>query len=318
MQKFGIDVSSHQGNFNFAQAKTEGVEFVIIRASWGTNRDTKVDQYVKECERLNIPYGFYCYSYALNDNQAVEEAKFILNIAKQYNPTYPIFFDMEDADGYKKKNGVDYYSTKSFCDKFCQEIEKAGYYASIYASKSWLDTYLKGLDRYDKWVAQWYERCTYTGAYGVWQFTSDKIVAGQRIDCNYCYKDYPSIIKNNGLNGFTATKKESNTNTPVTPKKSVEDVAKEVVEGKWGNGEERKTRLRTAGYSYTTVQTRVNELMDGNKKDTSITYTIKLGDNLSKIAKKYNTTWQKIYEDNKSVIGSNPNIIKPGKKIIIK
>ena len=100
--------------------------------------------------------------------------------------------------------------------------------------------------------------------------------------------------------------------------KSVDEVAKEVIAGKWGNGEERKTKLRSAGYSYTTVQTRVNELMAENKKETSVTYIVKEGDNLNKIAKKHNTVWQKIYEDNKSVIGSNPNIIKPGQKLIIR
>lgn len=54
------------------------------------------------------------------------------------------------------------------------------------------------------------------------------------------------------------------------------------------------------------------------EEPTYTTYTVQKGDSLSSIAKKYNTTWQKIYEDNKSVIGSNPNLIKPGQQLIIK
>ena len=200
MKKFGIDISDHQGNFNFEQAKNEGVEFVIIRASWGTNTDTKFERNVKECERLGIPYGVYCYSYALNDSDAIAEAKYILNLVKGKNLSYPIWYDMEDADKYKKKKGCNYSLTKSFCDKFCSTIESAGYYTGIYASKSWLDNYLTGLNKYDKWVAQWSNKCTYKGSYGMWQFTSDKIVSRQRIDCNYALKDYPSII-----NGGTST-----------------------------------------------------------------------------------------------------------------
>lgn len=89
-------------------------------------------------------------------------------------------------------------------------------------------------------------------------------------------------------------------------------VAKEVIEGKWGNGEERKTKLRAAGYSYTEVQTKVNELM---AKPTYKTYTVKLGDTLSGIAKKYGTTYKKIAKDNNI---KDPNKIYVGQKIIIK
>ena len=80
-------------------------------------------------------------------------------------------------------------------------------------------------------------------------------------DQNYSFKDYPSIMKNCGLNGFTKTKVESNTNTPIAPKKTVEQLAKEVIDGKWGNGEERKKRLTEAGYNYNEVQKKVNQLL---------------------------------------------------------
>lgn len=98
-----------------------------------------------------------------------------------------------------------------------------------------------------------------------------------------------------------------------TPTKSVEEVAKEVIAGKWGNGEERKTRLRAAGYSYTAVQTKVNEMLA--KPTTTTTYTVKKGDTLSGIAKKYGTTYQKIAKDNNI---KDPNKIYVGQKLVIK
>ena len=62
--------------------------------------------------------------------------------------------------------------------------------------------------------------------------------------------------------------------------------------------------------------------MDANSiklsSDNEIIYTVVKWDTLSSIAAKYNTTWQKIYEDNKDVIGDNPNLIKPGQKLVIK
>ena len=98
-------------------------------------------------------------------------------------------------------------------------------------------------------------------------------------------------------------------------KKSNEEIAREVIAGKWGNGDDRKQRLTSAGYNYTVIQAIVNKLMGANK---AVYYTVRSGDTLSGIASKYGTTWQKIYNDNKSVIGSNPNLIKPGQVLTIK
>lgn len=94
--------------------------------------------------------------------------------------------------------------------------------------------------------------------------------------------------------------------------KTVEQLANEVIAGKWGNNPERKKLLEESGYDYNLVQNKVNEILNG------ITYTVKKGDTLSSIAKQYNTTWTKIYENNKNIIGSNPNLIQIGTKLTIK
>lgn len=121
--------------------------------------------------------------------------------------------------------------------------------------------------------------------------------------------------------------KEEPTPTPAPkPSKSVDDLAREVIRGDWSNGQERKDRLTAAGYDYSTVQARVNEMLSGNKPapkpvDNTVTYTVKPGDTLWGIAERFlgkGSRWREIYYANQAIIGANPNIIHPGQKLTIK
>ena len=81
------------------------------------------------------------------------------------------------------------------------------------------------------------------------------------VDMDYRYSDYPAIVKNGGYNGYKkGTKKTTSTATTVK-KKTVDELAKEVIAGKWSAGDERKQKLTAVGYDYSKVQARVNELM---------------------------------------------------------
>lgn len=102
----------------------------------------------------------------------------------------------------------------------------------------------------------------------------------------------------------------------VTPshKKSVAEVAQEVIDGKWGTGSDRRARLERAGYDYDAVQGKVNDILS-KKSSKTITYTVKKGDTLSAIASKYGTTYQKIAKDNGI---KDPNKIRVGQKLKIK
>lgn len=96
--------------------------------------------------------------------------------------------------------------------------------------------------------------------------------------------------------------------------KTTKELAQEVLQGLWGNGADRKSKLTKAGYDYNAVQNEVNKILNANvKKD--IVYVVKSGDTLSGIASKYKTTWQKIAKDNKI---KNPNLIYPNQRLIIK
>lgn len=117
-----------------------------------------------------------------------------------------------------------------------------------------------------------------------------------------------SIINSNNLTQYDNVEDVVNF---VDNSKSIEELAKEVIAGKYGNGEERKQKL---GNLYNEVQAKVNSIY-GQNVTNEIIYIVKSGDTLSTIAQKYNTTYQKIAKDNNI---SNPNLIYPGQKLVIK
>lgn len=207
----GIDVSKHNGSINWAAVKAAGYKFAMLRLGYGGDCRTQDDKTflanVAGCERHGIDWGAYLYSYALNERDAQVEAQHALRVLQGLKPTYPIAFDMEDADGYKNKKGNPSNEILvNICKTFLSTLEKKGYYVTLYASKSWLDNQLSSskLDKYDKWVAQWGERCTYNKNFGMWQYTENETVSGikGKVDANVSYKDYPNIIKSAGLNGW--------------------------------------------------------------------------------------------------------------------
>ena len=154
--KKGVDVSKNNGTINWQSIKNAGYEFAIIRLGYGNDEIKQDDNQfvinVKECERLGIPYGVYIYSYALNLNEAKSEVNHTIRQLKHVgtNFKYGVWFDMEDADNYKKRHGMpSNQMLVDICYTFCDAIEKAGYYTGIYASSSWLNNQLNNpkLDR---------------------------------------------------------------------------------------------------------------------------------------------------------------------------
>lgn len=115
-------------------------------------------------------------------------------------------------------------------------------------------------------------------------------------------------IRGYGLPNYASMATAEETKTPETTK-SIADVAKEVIKGSWGNGTERKQKLEAAGYNYAEVQAAVNALMRNGSGSSAATYTVKKGDTLSAIAKKYNTTVSELAKLNNI---KNVNIINVG------
>lgn len=292
--KNGIDVSQWQGDINFAQVKAAGYDFVIIRAGFGryiSQKDPYFEQNYARAKAAGLNVGVYWYSYAVNVAQAQEEAKVCLEAIKGKQFEMPIYFDLEERDAFARGKTVCSDMVKAFCNT----LEKAGYFAGLYISRSPLQTFITDevAKRYALWIAEYNSRLNYSGDYGMWQYSSSGRVSGiiGNVDMNHCYIDYPKMIKEGGFNGFTANKNKDS------------DFKKED-SSKNSGGTSNKTDSKNSG------STSSNK---SNKKK-RITYTVKSGDTLSAIAAKYGTTYQKIAADNKI---ANPNLIYPGQKLII-
>lgn len=266
-----LDISKYQGTVNFKKLKSL-VDGIIIRMGYrgygsaGTLvTDPYFKTYVKGCVDNGIPFGLYFFSQAINASEGKAEADYTLDAieALGYKPEFPIYIDTELGNGGNgRADNISKSARTSAVKAFCDRVEERGYFSGIYASTSWFYSKLNDgeLLKYAHWVAHYANKCGYTGQYGMWQFTSTKTIDGINgsVDHNYCYVDYPTIIKNAGLNGFK--KIEDKEDTPVL--KSVEDIANEVLNGTWGNGENRKLALAKAGYDYQAVQAKVNELLN--------------------------------------------------------
>ncbi len=260
----GIDVSSWQGNIDWDKVKADGIQFAILRCGYGSDMTSQDDEYfarnAKECARVGMPFGVYIYSYANSLEKAKSEAAHTLRLLKGLKPEYPIYYDLEDA---KTTGTCSQALILEMAKIFVNTLEKAGYWVGIYANKHWNTSYLtdKWYNSKARWIAQYHTKCTYKGEYGIWQYSSSGKVDGIKgdVDMNYAYVDYPTLIKNAGKNGFKAVSTTKPTTTPAPAKKSNEAIAEEVLDGKWGNGTERKEKLSAAGYSYTAIQKIVNQ-----------------------------------------------------------
>jgi GH25 family lysozyme M1 (1,4-beta-N-acetylmuramidase) len=263
----GIDVSVHNGVFPWGNVKNE-IDFAILRAGYGrlvSQKDKQFENNYAGCKANGIPVGAYQFSYAENAEEAKQEAEIMLEWLKGKTFEFPIALDLED-DEKESRNKNRRKNANAIITAYREILEKEGYFVALYASKSWLESYvsLEIRNNIDVWVAHYTKNeqpTTYKNPYGIWQFTSTNghvpSFKGD-LDVNYAYKDYPTIIKNGGFNGFS---KQPIKPIPPAPKKSNDEIAKEVIDGKWGNGNDRKTKLSKAGYDYNTIQSIVNKLI---------------------------------------------------------
>ena len=186
-----IDVSEWQGDIDWAKAKADGVEGVIIRLGYGegNNADKKARRNISECKRLGIPFGIYWYSYADTPSIAKEEGADVVAKLKQFgvNPSdlaYPVYYDLEKWtwEGHKPPTDPNVYN--DIVNNWYSALQSAGYKnLSVYSYTSYLQGPLKHADIYAKttWVAQYGARMGFdsfpTDSRG-WQYTSSGKVDG--------------------------------------------------------------------------------------------------------------------------------------------
>ena len=199
-----IDVSSNNGQLDWDTIKSS-IDGVIIRIGYGSDIESQDDSQairnMQECERL--PYGVYIYSYCLNIEEVRSEAAHILRMIQGFNPVLGVWFDMEDADGYKRNHGLvpeqNGELLTDFCIEFMQIVKDAGYTTGVYANYSYFtnvlnDGRLMSFEGFNRWLAHWgidepSMDCL------LWQCTSDAVIDGSsaRTDFNYYYGELPNV-----------------------------------------------------------------------------------------------------------------------------
>ncbi len=194
----GVDVSEWQGKINWAQVKTAGVDFAILRCGYAsTYPDKQWHNNVQGCLSSGMPFGVYLYSRATSPEEASKEADFVISQLKSEGLTgadlaLPVYFDMEDS----KMVGKNY---AAIAQAFFDKLTAAGYPVGTYANLSWWNTRLTSpvFDKYSKWVAAYNASIGLTYApmsnfsegNGVWQFSDYGSIPGisGRVDLNYTY-----------------------------------------------------------------------------------------------------------------------------------
>ena len=187
----GIDVSENNGHIDWQAVAAAGIKFAIVRSSYG--RYAKDEDFVRNVNGAHdagLQCGAYHYSYAMDPYQSMQEAQNCKQVIDDAGVLLelPVFFDMEDADGYKRRKGFDFSreNITEICWQFLNEIRPLD--CGVYASLSWLENYIdwRALGC-AIWNAQWGSEDDIQGY--MWQYTDNLIIGGKAFDGDILYLD---------------------------------------------------------------------------------------------------------------------------------
>lgn len=218
MKKKIIDISSYQSpftiNYDTLAKEIDGVILRVGFTGWGTgkdcNKDNTFETHYRNLKKRGVQVGCYYYSCADTVEEAKNEAEFVYKNIKDKVFEYPIYFDTEDQHHQAKASKA---QLTKVAKAFLEYLEDKGYFVGIYGSASWLNNQLimNDLKDYSVWVAHYgVDKPNYSKPYDMHQYTSSGQLKGVvgKVDLNWCYKDFPKIIKEAGLNGYKKVSKQ--------------------------------------------------------------------------------------------------------------
>lgn len=242
------DFSEHNGEIDWDKV-SESIDAAIIRAGYrgygksgSLTCDKRFHKNATGANKAGVPVGVYWLSQAVSEEEAVSEAKYLIKLIRKYKIDYPVYLDSEYCSPSASGRGDDIGRERrtKYALRFLEEVAKAGYTAGLYCSENWFTDEIDGdfvrAAGYTVWCARLAGKPR-IGEYDAWQYTWTARISGcvGNVDMSEFYRDFA--------------------------KKTTDELAREVIAGKWGNGAERLKRLSEAGYDYTAVQNRVNEMM---------------------------------------------------------
>lgn len=342
--KTGVDISCYDNSINYEEL-LRNINFAIIRVGYGVSympdkqKDSLLDRHYNQLYGKTL-VGAYYYAYANDYGEGKSEAYNCIKYLDGRRLDLPIYYDIEDASVIN----VGRQKLTDIIKEFCEEVERNGYKAGVYASKSVFDNklYKDQLSQYSLWVASYGNNDgnvpqgnedLYKGQYNLWQYSSVVATPGlnRKGDADIMYDDVPTPVP------------------PVppapqpTPQGSTLDLVYRTMKGEFGDGQARKDAL---GDRYDEVQNFINHIYSastdtlvqevyagkyGNGEVRKVvlgsrydevqdaingerTYTVQSGDTLSGIAKRFGTTVDSLVKKNGI---KNPNLIYPGQVLKI-
>lgn len=227
----GVDISKYQhatdenGNYlplDWELIKATGVEYVILKAGSTTRTEDGVqkggieptfEMDYADAKAAGLDVGIYFYTYSTTVEGVENDVRELLSWIEGKTFEYPVYFDLEDESQQTLGSELLF----NMCFTFCTELQSEGYYTGVYTNAYWLTDLLpteRMLALFDIWYARYplnttdyvWDEEKYGPHLGMWQYTESQSIEGfehDLFDMNYCYKDYPTIIKKLGLNGYS-------------------------------------------------------------------------------------------------------------------
>lgn len=198
----GVDLSAFQGYIDWEKVACDGIDFVILRAGcrgWGPSgliyEDDMFNSYYENARAVGLDVGVYFYSQAVTNEEAKNEAEFVLSLIYDKEITYPIAFDWERPDDSESETkartaNINSDQVSEFASVFCKTIKAAGYEPVIYFSCA--DGYslfnLEKISDYEFWIAEYDDAPKFYYNYKIWQYSCEGSVDGisQKVDLNIC------------------------------------------------------------------------------------------------------------------------------------
>ena len=194
----GIDVSSHQTQIDWESVKNAGVEFAMIRLGYRgyVSGELALDecfaQNMEGAASAGIPVGVYFFSQALNEEEAIEEAEFVLQWVQEYDLQYPIMFDWEEVEAEARTDEMNMVLLTACTKAFCETISEAGYDAGVYFNQAYgyLQLNLQSLEEYTFWLAEYRDVPEFAYAFQMWQYSCTGTVPGIEgpVDLNIAFR----------------------------------------------------------------------------------------------------------------------------------
>lgn len=203
ISQVGVDVSKHDGTVNFERLKSDGIDYVMIRLGargYNTGQislDEKFVENMNAAVNAGLNIGVYFYSQAINQEEAVQEAYFVIQNLEPYRAhiNFPVAFYMENITNDKARiDGLTRSDKTLITCTFLEAVKAAGYVPMVYGNKEWLikNVDLTKLQNYDVWLSQDGDSPDYPYLYTMWQYTTTGTVNGISGDAslNICFVNY--------------------------------------------------------------------------------------------------------------------------------